>query len=980
MYLKKIKAQGFKSFADKIEIDLDNKITGIVGPNGSGKSNVVDAVRWVLGEQSVKSLRGENGMSDVIFTGSKSRNPLNIATVSLVFDNTDNYLKIPTEEVSIKRMVYKDGTNEYYINEEKVRLKDIQDLLMDRGIGKDSFNIISQGKIDEILLSKPSDRRLIFEEAAGVLKYKKRKDEAIKRLEKTNNNLSRINDIIKELENQIEPLKEQKKKAEKYIESKNELESIEVTLITNDITNMNYIYQDKLGKIDKIKEDILSLTTTNSNNEAIIEQYKLKITKIEEEYRLIQNELLEITKKVEQINSKKDIILERKKYEVDNTKLHDNIVSLNENKLKLDNIINKLSLEKEQYLTDYKEIIGKLSSLDSQNNNRKLEKTNLENKLNNLIKEQYHLESIISSINDYINSNGNLPIQVKKILSNPKLRGIHNILGNIIETTNEYVDAIQITLGSQSNYIIVDNESSAKEAINYLNNNNLGRCTFLPINVIKSKYLDNLIIDKIKNEKGYIDLASNLVKYDSKYSNIVLSYLNSTIIVDNIDSANRLSKIINYSYRIVTLNGEVINKYGSITGGTNKSKSLIKEKYELELKEKDLINVKTRIKEIELNLNNISDELIKLDDKIYLLNKDKINKETYINSINNNIEDYNIKLQKVIEEINGTNNVLNNSLDKEEEIVLNEYYEALKQKEEIVYKEKGIKKNKDNLNDVLQNFELTLRKDNSEYNSKNELLKTLEIEVNRLDVKLDSLLNDLSENYNMTYENASSLYKLEMEENIARNKVNSLKRIIKELGNVNLDATSEYEKVSTRYEFLIKQRDDLVNAENTLNDIIEEMDKIMIKEFTKTFKVIKENFKETFKELFKGGEADLILTDNDILTTGIEIMACPPGKSLKTINALSGGEKTFTAISLLFAILKSRPMPFCILDEVEAALDEANVDAFGDYITKLKGKTQFILITHKKRTMEYIDSLYGITMQESGVSKLVSVRLEEYNG
>ena len=442
-----------------------------------------------------------------------------------------------------------------------------------------------------------------------------------------------------------------------------------------------------------------------------------------------------------------------------------------------------------------------------------------------------------------------------------------------------------------------------------------------------------------------------------------------------------MARKINYSYRIVTLDGELISVGGSLTGGKSKTRNIITDKYELELKQKELENVTSNIKMIEEHINKISTDISSVDDKLYILNKDRIEKETYISSKNNSLNELKQDLNRLNNELLGTNNIVNKNISNEEDSIIKEYYDALNKKEEIVHNLDNLNKERTNLNEALSNFELTLKKENSLYNEKSEELKNLEIETNRMDVKLDNLLVSLSENYSMTYEKANSLYHLELDENKARSKVAILKREIKELGPINPEAPSLYDQVSTRYEFLIKQRDDLVNAKEILLQIITEMDNVMIKEFTRVFDIIKDNFSTTFKELFKGGYANLRLSDSDnILESGIEIEACPPGKTLKNINLLSGGEKTFTAVSLLFAILKSRTMPFCILDEVEAALDEANVASFGEYVTKLKEQTQFILITHKKKTMEYADVLYGITMQESGVSKLVSVKLGDMKG
>lgn len=978
MYLKKIVAQGFKSFADKTTIELNNGIIGIVGPNGSGKSNVVDAVRWVLGEQSVKSLRGDGNMTDVIFSGSKSRNSSNVASVTLIFDNSDSYLSLPYTEVSIKRRVYKDGTNEYYLNNEKCRLKDVVNILLDSGIAKESFNIISQGKIEEIIASKPNERRVVFEEAAGVLKYKRRKEESLRKLEKTHSNMQRVNDIIGELEIQVEPLKEQKEKAIEYGMLKDELSNIEIALVANDITNINYKYQDKKEIVEKLNNELIELSNKNRGNDVTIEQNRVEITKLENKIKEKQNELLNVTAEVEKINGQKQIILERKKYQVDDIKLHNNILELKENLLKIDTEINSVNNEIKLFNEELGQCNSKLMEEENILKQIKEQKNNIQILLTNKLKENNYNQNKIETLKQNIENNGTLPYSVRNILSNPKLKGIHNVIGNLIDTNDKYKKAISVSLGSASSTIVADNENSIKEAINYLKNNNIGRATFFPLNIIKSRTIDSETKLLIDGEK-VISTADKLIKYDLKYKNIIENQFGNVIVCNNLDSANELSKKINHKYKIVTLDGELLHVGGAITGGNDsRQNNIISIKYEYEQAIKNEEKLENEIKDFEVEINNIDEKIKISEEKIYLINKEKINIESKISDKKNKNSDLLLRKDSVNLEIKGTNNLLNNSLDKEEEEILNSYYNTLNKKSDIENELNILSNKKEDLNDQVQQYEHLLKRENSIYNQKSNELKEAEIEVNRMDVKLDNLLNLLNETYNMTYEKATSLYKLELDSESARSKVGTLKKKLKDLGEVNLAAPSEYEKVSTRYEFLISQREDLVKAENTLLEIIKEMDSVMKNEFINTFNIINKNFTETFKELFKGGTAELKLTDeSDLLETGIEIVASPPGKKLTSISLLSGGEKTFTAISLLFAILKSRPVPFCILDEVEAALDEVNVDSFGQYINGLKNKTQFILITHKKKTMEYVDLLYGITMQESGVSKLVSVKLEE---
>ena len=979
MYLKTIKASGFKSFANKIQIDLENKITGIVGPNGSGKSNIVDAVRWVLGEQSVKSLRGDGSMTDVIFSGSKSREPLNVASVTLVFDNTDHVFPLDFNEVSIKRRVYRDGTNEYFINGEKCRLKDINDLLLDSGIAKESFNIISQGRVEEILSAKASDRRIIFEEAANVLKYKRRKEDALRKLDKTNENMNRINDIIAELESQVEPLKEQASKAEEYNNAKEELGSIEISLVTHDITEYNKEYELKSAKIETLNNELINLKTKTSSSDATSERQKLELSKLNNEINDYQEKLLEMTKKVEQANSHKQIVLERKKYELNNDTIHKNIVSLKEEQLKIQNQVSAIEFNIDENNTKLEKIDLNIKNNETFLDKLKTEKRNIDDIIN---KNYYNLNIVknrINSLETSIENNGSLPLAVRNILNNPRLKGIHDIVGNIIDVEPTYLTAITTSLGAAFNNIIVDNASSAEEAIKYLKENKFGRVTFLPINVMKPKYVDEKILNILKHQEGFINIASNLVRTESLYQTIISNQLGNTLIVDNIKNANIISKQINFQYKIVSLSGEIVHVGGAITGGeTSKIRSVKTDKQELLEQTKEKEKLELTIKNCEEKINEIDNKFHEIDDKNYLLNKEKLELKEKINISKQNIEDLYKRLNEISSEITSSNNILKNDLSKEETEAINEFYRLEKEKEELSQNYKKLLNKREDLTEEISLNENLNKKDNEQLRNTMNELKDLEILVNRLEVKIDSSLKLLSENYGMTYEFALEKSIIDLDIEFARTKVNKLRKVIKDLGEVNLGAIAEYKRVSERYEFLLKQRDDLLNATNTLLEIVKEMDVQMEKDFKETFKVVKENFKETFKQLFKGGTADLIYTDpKNVLETGVEIVASPPGKKLTGLSLLSGGEKTLTAISLLFAILKTKKTSFCILDEVEAALDEANVASFGEYVTSLKDKTQFIIITHKKKTMEYADTLYGITMQESGVSKLVSVKLND---
>ena len=978
MYLKCIRATGFKSFADKTELDIDKGITGVVGPNGSGKSNIVDAVRWVLGEQSVKALRGDGSMTDVIFAGSKTRGPQTRASVSLVFDNSDHYLNSEFNEIEIKRVVYKTGENEYYMNNTKVRLKDITDLFLDSGAGKESFNIISQGAVADIINSKPEDRRVIFEEAAGVLKYKKRKEETFRKLERTNENLARVNLLIDELLVTLTPLKEQSEKARKYLDYKGDLEKIEIALIASDIENLNTDYEKVKERVKYLTDELERLSLSNTSDNSKVEQLKLLSLKLDSDIEEKNNVVVKLNNEIAELQSKKQITIERQKYEVDGDRLQESILSLKEEVLSLTNNIENVTSDITLIKTELETKQLKSMELIKLNEDKKRKRFNIQNDINDINKELMNLNNKIDILTDNINNDTKLPYSVKNVINNIRLQGIHGILGKLIDVPEKYVTAIETSLGANTNVIVVDDEKAAKEAINYLKDNRLGRATFFPMSIIKPRNVMFEDLSKIKDIDGYIGTADSLVKYDDKYKGIVLNQLGNVIVVEDIDALNKIGKLIQYKYKIVSLEGEVSFAGGAITGGTSKnSNGVMNQKYELEELKKQVNVKKNNLSSLEDELNSVNKDIekasvdLETNQRVVILLTEQVNlKKDRLNELQST---YNVKNNELV----GAQNKGENTLDKELESIVNEFYEKQSLKTAESKELDKLKSQKSDLATEIANLEKEYREMNSQIMQKQNELKFEEIKLGKMDVKLDNLLLTLNENYSLTYERARMEYELDIEEETARLTVNNLKAKIKSLGEVNTGSISEYERLNERYTFLSTQRDDLESSVTNLLGVIEEMDELMKSKFVETFEKISEEFKVVFKKLFKGGEGVLELTDPaDILNTGIEISALPPGKKLNSIALLSGGEKTLTAIALLFAILNVKPVPFVILDEVEAALDEANVDAFGKYLLSRKERSQFIIITHKKRTMEYADALYGITMQESGVSKLVSVKLE----
>ena len=1181
MYLKRLELQGFKSFADKTVLEFKSGITSVIGPNGSGKSNISDAIRWVLGEQSMKSLRGSKS-EDVIFAGTQARKSLGFAEVSMVIDNTDGKLPIEYSEVTVTRKIYRSGETGYFINKTPCRLKDVLELFMDTGIGKDGYSIIGQGKIDEILSNKSEDRRKIFEEAAGIVKYRTRKEESEKKLEQTKLNLLRINDILSEIESNIEPLKLQADKAKKYLDLREELKNIEVGLFLHNISE----YKEKL---EKIVEDIQIVEEQNTaENEKMqnLQDAKQKLkdeideitTKIEE----VQNLSFESTNQIEKINSEIGISKERiQNNQANNERLTGEIAEikqriaeledeqkqklskkedlatnrekfqkeLDEKQKELEELTKKLSAkeleieEKKQKIeqnTDKKyEIASEISSIDAnveniekreKSANAEIQSLTLEidsarnqkqemskvfyeieakkNGLANSLKEKSDKkETSMQKIKDFDTTLNNLAYEtnmkesrlkflieterekegytrsVKSLLTacekDSKLnKGINGVLANLISLDKKYEVAIEMCLGQATQNIVTDTEEDAKKLVEYLRANKLGRASFLPVSSIKGRKLDRII----KNStEGVIGVASDLVKCDKKYEQIILNLLGRTLIVENMDTAIQMAKLNSYSFRIVTLDGDIISNTGSITGGSIQTKTVnilgrsreieelektlkeLKEKKEKCTKEKaeytesvtDVIEEVTRIEkelqDIEVvyatenqKILNAGDSIAKLEarrDKLKKeveeLSKQKIDnrdkkeeKQEAINDLSKEIED----LSKVVEEfaLNNKDNqkyiddlnfditnlkISVNSFDESGNSI-DEIVERIKQdiennKQSITNKKESINKaneEKANLEESITNLEEQIKQIKSDVeNSANivETLKANRLEANeklrkaeeeissqfntiedikgqlvKLDVRktkleqdLEQVVNNLWVEYELTPNNAEEYKKPENVQKAARD-VNSLRTQIKELGSINVDSIEEYKKTKERYDFMCEQRLDLENTTVKLRNIISEMTQTMKEQFIEKFNEINKNFNEVFVELFGGGKAELKLEDeSNVLECGIDIQAQPTGKKLQNMMLLSGGEKAFTAIALLFAILKINPAPFCVLDEIEAALDDVNVYRFAEYLKKFSKETQFLVITHRKGTMEAANTVYGVTMEENGVSKLLSMKL-----
>ncbi len=975
MYLKSIRLEGFKSFANKTVFELNKGITAIVGPNGSGKSNIVDAIRWVLGEQSVKSLRGGENMSDVIFSGSEFKEALNKASVTLTFDNSDKYLNSEYSEIEVKRCVYKTGESEYYLNNNKVRLKDITELFIDSGGGMDSYNIISQGTVTDLVNFKPQERRSIFESAARVLKYKKRKEDALRKLEKTEDNLESVNLVISELETSLKPLCEQAKVAKKYLQFKEELKNNEIALITKDIGILNKDYLDLQEKEENLKHKLESMQS-NINN-ANIDKLKLEIYKLDDLLSMKNKQVLTLTEEISKLDSEKRITIERTKYEYSEDKIKNNLINLKEEELNLIKEIEIINNEIDILNKTIKEKNTNCANINNEYKNIILRKSTYNKDLEDLNKEKLMLENKIDILESNIINNEKLPLSVKNILNNDRLKGIHNTIGNIVSVSNEYLTASDVILSSSVNFIVVDNENCAKEAINYLKDKNIGRATFLPLNIIKSRYIDNYTLDKIKNHNGFVGILSDLINYDTIYKNIIENQLGNVIVVKNIDDMNNIAKIIDYKYRVVSLDGSIIYAGGIISGGVNKKNTNINLKKDLEESKNKLDNTNKKINNLIEELKNIDNDYNIISNNLNNINLELVQLNTTKESKMNNVNTLDNKLATIKNDIAGLSNLKENAIDDALNNIMERLNKLTIEKEKMEDDIESLKEKKNDYNNELDSLEKENSKVNSEYKVVSNELNSTSVEVGKLNVKLDSLLLSLNEEYNMTYEYAKENYDLDIDSDITRKMVNKLKNDIKSLGEVNTGSISEYERINTRYEFLVNQKNDLEVSMQNLHDIITDMDNIMVEKFKDTFTKVSEEFSKVFKIMFQGGTGKLELTNpSDYLNTGIDIIVVPPGKKIHNTQSLSGGEKSLTAICLLFAILNVSTVPFIVLDEVEAALDEANVDLFGEYLNKKKMESQYILITHKKRMMEYADVLYGITMQNAGISKVVGVELE----
>lgn len=972
MHLKKIEIHGFKSFADKATVTLQPGITGIVGPNGCGKSNISDAIRWVLGEQSVKSLRGGT-MSDVIFAGSSNRKAQNLAEVTLLFDNQDDYLNLGYQEIEITRRLYRqNGESEYLLNRQPCRLKDITNLVLDTGLGRDSLSIISQGNISTFADSRPIERRVTFEEAAGVSKYKKRKMETIRKLERTQENLDRVKDIINEIETNLRPLKRQYDKAVRFKELKEKLTAIEISVLVYDIKSSLTKKDDLTKQIDRLATTLSQINGDIVINENNNDKLEAMMSNIDKEVDQLQSQYLKAVEDVSKYQlAQKDLEIKQKEARNLESDDHDRQIS---------QLKNDIATQVTIYNDRVKRLNGIKEKVQEKNNQRndltleaeKLKGTIESSQLKLLQKENEFRTLENQLINHSAYNNG-----VKAILqarnSFPKLVGT---ISELIKVDSPYSLAISTALGNSYQNIITRDDLTAKDAINFLKRNHSGRATFMPLNVIKSRHIDQnhlLVADQFP---GFLGTASSFVTCEPEYLAIIENLLGNILIAADLDSANSLSKELYGRYRVVTLDGDVVNVGGSLTGGgtrnpkinINLQDDLDKLEIEIDQFRKKIAANKNSYNDIDNGVKSLTNDLFQLQLQYSKL-KDEVTQ--YKQAIDENTAQY----KQLTNEKMDLDDLLSNRRQDE---ILEQLNEAVACREDLSGQIKAKRQLKMDLLEQSDAIKKVLRDLRSGLKEHQESKNRLDISITKINYKLDNLLERLNQEYSMTYEFALENANNSIDIEVAKVEVIELTQAIKALGNVNLDAIEQYVEISQRYEHLTSQRDDLIQGEDALLQAIKKMDDIMISRFKETVDLVNVQFNEVFRSLFGGGSAKLIYEDeSDLLETGIDINVQPPGKAIQNISLFSGGEKALIAISCLFAILKVRPVPMCILDEVEAALDLANVDRFARYLKSFSKMTQFIVVTHREGTMEQCDLLYGATMQQQGVTKLVGVQLSD---
>lgn len=966
MFLKRIELQGFKSFADKTVIQFDQDITGIVGPNGCGKSNVNDAIRWVLGEQSVKSLRSGTNMSDIIFSGSEYRKPVNMARVTLVFDNSTRVFDSDFDEIEITRQILR-ANNEasYFINKTPCRLKDINDLVMDTGLGKDSLSIITQGNISSFADAKPEDRRSLFEEAAGVAKYKKRKKVSLSKLEQTKENLDRLQDILDELERQIGPLEKQAKKAEKYISLRDKLSKIEISVLVEDIDQ----YNEKINQINKELFDIQAMHT--SENAELLKQE----TRLES----IRKEMYALDKQINELQGKytkameENYQLERRKIEQDEKRKY--MLKVADKKARQKEIQAMLEEARFEYQDRHQRLMQTQQDLNKRRNiandlKTKISKARYESdQANNILTQLQNRRQVLENMmkQPFAHQQGVRSVmQAKNSLS-----GVYGVVSELLIAHADKALAVNAALGGSIYQIITKNEADARNAISFLKRNRSGRATFLPLSVCHPRKMNEQVITIASTSPGFLGFASECVDCKEIFDPVKERLLGNVIVVDTLQNANETAKRLRYAYKIVTLDGDIVHTGGSMTGGVTKNQSTpVTMRQEL-----DTIN--SKIEGQKIKTDSCLNETDILTQKLQIEKDAIVTLQIELAKLENIYATKKAKYDSILAEYQelGVDIEENAELAQDDLVVQMSKMHAVL--DSLSLEIQSLRQSRFDKGNDAEQLENQIRLVRREMNSKQSQIHNYEMEIVKVKTQLENALNRLSTDYEMTYEYALTK-KEDVEIESAKEEVIQLRQAISRLGNVNLDAPNEYKEVKERFDFMTSQKEDLEKASQQILAAIDEMDQTMISQFTEMFNKINAELDGVFKAMFGGGRASLSMVDpDDVLNTGIDIDVQPPGKMVKNIQTFSGGEKALIAISVLFAILKARTMPLCIFDEVEAALDQANVERFARYLSHYRGQSQFIAVTHRPGTMEQCDTLYGVTMQKDGVSKVLKVQLKD---
>lgn len=966
MFLKRIELQGFKSFADKTVIQFDQDITGIVGPNGCGKSNVNDAIRWVLGEQSVKSLRSGTNMSDIIFSGSEYRKPVNMARVTLVFDNSTRVFDSDFDEIEITRQILR-ANNEasYFINKTPCRLKDINDLVMDTGLGKDSLSIITQGNISSFADAKPEDRRSLFEEAAGVAKYKKRKKVSLSKLEQTKENLDRLQDILDELERQIGPLEKQAKKAEKYISLREKLSKIEISVLVEDIDQYN-------GKINQINKELFDIQAMHTSENAELLKQETRLESIRKEMYALDKQINELQGKYTKA-MEENYQLERRKIEQDEKRKY--MLKVADKKARQKEI--QAMLEEARF--EYQDRHQRLMQTQQDLNNRRNIVNDLKTKISKARYESDQAHNILTQLQNRRQVLENMMKQpfahqqgVRSVMqAKNSLSGVYGVVSELLIAHADKALAVNAALGGSIYQIITKNEADARNAISFLKRNRSGRATFLPLSVCHPRKMNEQVITIASTSPGFLGFASECVDCKEIFDPVKERLLGNVIVVDTLQNANETAKRLRYAYKIVTLDGDIVHTGGSMTGGVTKNQSTpVTMRQEL-----DTIN--SKIEGQKIKADSCLNETDILTQKLQKENDAIVTLQIELAKLENIYATKKAKYDSILAEYQelGVDIEENAELAQDDLVVQMSKMHAVL--DSLSLEIQSLRQSRFDKGNDAEQLENQIRLVRREMNSKQSQIHNYEMEIVKVKTQLENALNRLSTDYEMTYEYALTK-KEDVEIESAKEEVIQLRQAISRLGNVNLDAPNEYKEVKERFDFMTSQKEDLEKASQQILAAIDEMDQTMISQFTDMFNKINAELDGVFKAMFGGGRASLSMVDpDDVLNTGIDIDVQPPGKMVKNIQTFSGGEKALIAISVLFAILKARTMPLCIFDEVEAALDQANVERFARYLSHYRGQSQFIAVTHRPGTMEQCDTLYGVTMQKDGVSKVLKVQLKD---